>query len=339
MNSRTDTFNKICNVTLPTMLYGSAGWLAGVCFAGCLQSNSTLTWATSPNFWIAAPMGGMAVGMAIGCCTYRYCSKDSDCFGDFCYKKHYCDYNESTQVQTHRTAINIEDYISAADYTTFITHTTSPLEASTATNIEEDIETAYTTLPDAPPTMSMEDQPKKSLRERLAACHRKKAPAEFNDPIHLSLMNDPIMLRCGDNFDLESLLEIKKNNTKLCPCCRKDIHQIDLDEPARNTHLRGSIIAFVEEQERLARQHAVVSANNSAEEEEKKEQSQQAPASSLTTASLSDSYSEDERKQRDKNSYNAYFARIATNDRQAQLQQNKDKQQPEIKISSQANRN
>lgn len=89
-----------------------------------------------------------------------------------------------------------------------------------------------------------------TLRERLVACDPQgDIPPDYCDATQLVLMNDPVMLHCGDNFDLE-FLPVIKNNCADCPKCRAPLRDGDFIDPRRNTYLRSKIIEFVEERER-----------------------------------------------------------------------------------------
>jgi hypothetical protein len=99
-----------------------------------------------------------------------------------------------------------------------------------------------------------------TLRQRLAACYEGETPPDYLDPIHQVLMNNPIMLKCGDNYDEEFLAEMKQQCPS-CPKCRAPFVNSDFSRPARNTFLRSQIIEFVEEKERLARDARQVNAH------------------------------------------------------------------------------
>src|SRR5205085_2446549 len=92
---------------------------------------------------------------------------------------------------------------------------------------------------------------RKSLQQRLDLCYPDGLPdlvskkaAEFNDPIHRGLMDDPRVLDCGDSFDRVSLDKLKKTNRDECPCCRG---KITFDGRPPNNYLRGKTIDFVEQ--------------------------------------------------------------------------------------------
>jgi hypothetical protein len=87
------------------------------------------------------------------------------------------------------------------------------------------------------------------LRQRLDSCYSGEIPEIFLDPIHKELMNNPIMLRCGHNYDEEHLAELKTNCSE-CSLCRAPFNEDDFAHPATNIVLKGQIIEFVEGKER-----------------------------------------------------------------------------------------
>jgi hypothetical protein len=89
------------------------------------------------------------------------------------------------------------------------------------------------------------------LQQRLENCYDGAIPAIFLDPVHQTLMNNPVMLRCGHNYDEEHLAELKTHCTE-CSLCRAPFNEEDFINPAINIALKGQIIEFVEQQERAA---------------------------------------------------------------------------------------
>ena len=147
-----------------------------------------------------------------------------------------------------------------------------------------------------------------SLRQRLDACEG-NLPEKFKDPIHYLLINDPIMLRCGDNFDRETILSFITNRTGLCPCCRKIIESIDLSKPAPNTFMRCQIIEHVESEEKRASQAIA---------HEKKEEQPALAMANNEPVKQADALSIDlESASRDRRSRQAFVERVEANARQA----------------------
>ncbi len=108
---------------------------------------------------------------------------------------------------------------------------------------------AYQRLPDGPST----------LRRRLADCYSGEIDPDYRSVISSELMNDPVSLKkCGHNFDREDLPEMKERCQGRCPTCRESFCTTDFTAPTPNVLLRGLIIKFVEEKERLKRAGAVV---------------------------------------------------------------------------------
>ena len=147
-----------------------------------------------------------------------------------------------------------------------------------------------------------------SLRQRLDACEG-NLPEKFKDPIHHSLINDPIMLHCGDNFDRETILSFITNRTGSCPCCRQIIDPSNLSNPAPNTFMRCEIIEYVESKEQRASQAIA---------HEQKEEQPALQIANNEPVEQADALAIDlESASRDRRSRQAFLERVEANARQA----------------------
>jgi hypothetical protein len=90
-----------------------------------------------------------------------------------------------------------------------------------------------------------------NYRERLAACYEGEIPPEYKDAKTDLVMNMPVMLQCGDNFDLASLPQLLADCDN-CPVCLQKFNLNNFISPPKNKQLRDEIISFVEEKERFA---------------------------------------------------------------------------------------
>ncbi len=105
-------------------------------------------------------------------------------------------------------------------------------------------EDAYQRLPDG-------EEKGLTYRGRLDKCYEGKIPEDYLSALTLTLMNDPIMLHCGHNFDKEDVTILQKRCAGKCPCCREPLRHSDFTLLKPNVFLRKSIIEFVESKEKL----------------------------------------------------------------------------------------